>query len=91
MRIAFVSGNRELLPDAVTPLGLLYVMESTPERHEKHLVDLCFEQDPIEALRKRLSALQPDLVALSMRNIGSRAAQRKTTLPIHKTSRDSPT
>ena len=69
MKIAFVSGNREKLPDAVVPLGILYVMASTPDRHEKHLIDLCFERDPETALRERLQALEPDLVALGMRNI----------------------
>jgi hypothetical protein len=69
MRIAFVSGNREKLPDAVIPLGMLYVMASTPDPHEKLLVDLCFEVDPIEALRERIAAFRPDLVALGMRNI----------------------
>lgn len=69
MRIAFVSGNREKLPDAVVPLGILYVMASTPERHEKLLVDLCFERDPEQALRDRLSDWQPELIAIGMRNI----------------------
>ncbi len=69
MRIAFVSGNRELLPDAVIPLGLLYVMAATPARHEKVLWDLCFEPDPQATLAQRLAAFQPDVVALGMRNI----------------------
>ena len=69
MKVAFVSGNRERLPDAVIPLGLLYVMASTPERHEKTLVDLCFEEQPLEALTQHLRAFQPDVVALGMRNI----------------------
>jgi radical SAM superfamily enzyme YgiQ (UPF0313 family) len=69
MRIAFVSGNREKLPDAVIPLGVLYVMASTPDHHEKVLVDLCFEARPAAALRERLAAFRPDLVALGMRNI----------------------
>jgi radical SAM superfamily enzyme YgiQ (UPF0313 family) len=69
VKIVFVSGNREKLPDAVVPLGILYVMASTPERHEKVLVDLCFERDPEAALRERLRAEQPDLVAIGMRNI----------------------
>ena len=64
MRIAYVSGNQEQLPDAVIPLGLLYVMASTPERHEKELVDLCFEENPQETLTRRLEDLQPDAVAL---------------------------
>ncbi len=52
MRIAFVSGNREKLPDSIIPLGMLYVMASTPDRHEMVLVDLCFERRPVEALKR---------------------------------------
>ena len=40
MKVAFVSGNREQLPDAVIPLGLLYVMAAASDRHESALVDL---------------------------------------------------
>lgn len=69
MRIAFVSGNREKLPDAVIPLGVLYVMAATPDRHEKHLVDLCFEMYPTKALQGALARTRPDLIAIGMRNI----------------------
>ncbi len=69
MRIAFVSGNRERLPDAVVPLGILYVMAGTPDRHEKKLIDLCFERHPEQALREQLTDFGPDLVAIGMRNI----------------------
>ena len=69
MRVAFVSGNREKLPDAVIPLGLLYVMGATPARHELTLIDLCFESEPEDALRRALASFEPDLVALGMRNI----------------------
>jgi len=71
MRIAFVSGNRERLPDAVVPLGILYVMASTPDRHERTLIDLCFEREPEKVLADRIAAFAPDLVALGMRNIQS--------------------
>ena len=69
MKIAFVSPNRELLPDAVVPIGLLYVMASTPAHHETELWDLCFESDPVAALAERLEIFAPDVVAVSMRNI----------------------
>lgn len=69
MKIAFVSANREKLPDAVVPLGLLYVVASTPERHPRSLVDLCFEREPVRALRRQLAAQGPDLVAIGLRNI----------------------
>ncbi|HEX5068415.1 MAG TPA: radical SAM protein [Myxococcota bacterium] len=69
MRIAFVSGNQEKLPDAVVPLGMLYVMASTPGHHARTLIDLCFEREPARVLGERLRAFAPDLVALGMRNI----------------------
>jgi len=69
MKIAFVSANREKLPDPVVPIGVLYVMAATPDTHEKMLWDLCFEQDPIETLIAHLKAECPDVVALGLRNI----------------------
>jgi len=69
MKIAFVSGNREKLPDAVIPLGVLYVMAATPACHRKELIDLCFEAQPIDALKARLAEIEPDLVAIGLRNI----------------------
>lgn len=69
MRIAYVSGNREKLPDAAIPLGILYVMASTPSRHQKLLIDLCFEPNAREVLAQRLAEFVPDLIALGMRNI----------------------
>jgi radical SAM superfamily enzyme YgiQ (UPF0313 family) len=69
MKIAFVSGNREKLPDACVPLGLLYVMASTDARHQRSLLDLCFEHDPQGALRAWLADTEHDLIALGMRNI----------------------
>ena len=69
VKIAFVSGNREKLPDGVVPIGILYVMASTPDRHEKKLIDLCFERAPEQALRDQLRSWKPDLVAIGMRNI----------------------
>jgi hypothetical protein len=50
-------------------LGLLYVTASTPERHERILIDLCFEPRPAEALACARAEARPELVALGMRNI----------------------
>jgi len=69
MKVAFVSANRDQLPDAVIPLGLLYVMASIADRHESILVDLCFEDRPFDALARRIGDFDPDVVALGMRNI----------------------
>jgi len=69
MRVAFLSANREMLPDAAVPIGVLYVMAATPERHERELWDLLFQPDPEAFLRDRLAAFRPDVVAFGMRNI----------------------
>jgi radical SAM superfamily enzyme YgiQ (UPF0313 family) len=69
MRIAFISANREKLPDAVIPLGILSVMAATPARHEKLFWDLCFEPDPLETVARKLRESQPDLVAIGLRNL----------------------
>ena len=39
MKVAFVSGNRELLPDAAIPIGILSVAASVPERPETTFLD----------------------------------------------------
>jgi hypothetical protein len=69
MRIAFISANRENMPDAVIPIGLLQVMAAVPERHEKLFWDLCFESDPFATVAENLRQQQPDLVAIGLRNI----------------------
>lgn len=71
MRVAFISGNREKLPDAVIPLGILWVAASLPDRHAKIMLDLCFEDSPLEVVRDRLVAFAPEVVAVGMRNIQS--------------------
>jgi radical SAM superfamily enzyme YgiQ (UPF0313 family) len=69
LRIAFVSPNREHLPDPVIPLGLLYMMAAAGDSHEKILVDLCFQEEPLDFLAAEIDRFRPDLVAIGMRNI----------------------
>ena len=69
VRIAFVAANRERMPDPVIPLGLLSVMASCGDEHEKHLLDLCFERAPEAALGRFLASRSLDLVAISLRNL----------------------
>lgn len=71
MRISFVSANRQRLPDAVIPLGLLQVMANLPERHDKRLVDLLWEAEPLEVLAEHLAEFQPELVCVGLRNLQS--------------------
>jgi radical SAM superfamily enzyme YgiQ (UPF0313 family) len=69
MRIALVSANREQLPDAVVPLGVLYVEAAVRHRHETRLLDLCFVDDPIRSLVQMLEDFRPDLVGIGLRNL----------------------
>ena len=71
MRVAFVSGNREQLPDPVIPLGIVTVASNLPARHPRILIDLCFEEDPVPVLCSRIQEFGADLIALGMRNIQS--------------------
>ncbi len=73
MRVAFVSANQERMPDACIPLGLLCVYDACPEHHEKVFWDLCFELDPLAALRDKLRAFAPDVVAIGLRNLQNNA------------------
>ncbi len=73
MRIAFVAGNRERLPDPVIPLGVLSVLAACPPEHERIFVDLCFEADPHAALAVTLADFRPDLVAIGIRNLQDNA------------------
>ncbi|TFH49731.1 MAG: radical SAM protein [Lysobacterales bacterium] len=71
MRIALVSANREKLPDAVVPLGLLYVLASVESRHDCQLWDICFEPDQCAAVRTRIAEHDPQIIAIGLRNIQS--------------------
>ena len=71
MRVAFVSGNRESLPDPVIPLGIITIAASLPPQHPRLLIDLCFEDDVRETLRAEIENFGADIVALGMRNIQS--------------------
>jgi radical SAM superfamily enzyme YgiQ (UPF0313 family) len=69
LRIAFISPNREQLPDPVVPLGVLYMMAVAGDRHEKTMIDLCFEKEPLAVLGRELDRCSPEVVAIGMRNI----------------------
>lgn len=69
MRVLLVSANREQLPSPVVPLGVLYVAAAVRDAHEVRVVDLCFEDDPIEAVRQAALGFRPDVVGLGLRNL----------------------
>lgn len=52
------------------PVGLAYVASATKRAgHDVVLLDLMFEPDPLEAVRKKTSEHDPDAIGISVRNI----------------------
>jgi len=73
MKLLFISANEEWLPDPVPPIGVAYVAAAAREDgHVCTLFDCNFH--PVEdALAKELIAFQPDVIALSIRNVDNAA------------------
>ena len=70
MKILLISVNRERMPYPVFPLGLAYLARGLREGdHPIEVLDLCFSQDVLIDLRESLERFQPDLIALSLRNL----------------------
>ena len=70
MKILLISVNREKMPYPVFPLGLAYLAGVLREGgYTVEVLDLCFSQDPSSDLKDALQRVQPDLIALSLRNL----------------------
>jgi radical SAM superfamily enzyme YgiQ (UPF0313 family) len=70
MRVLLVSPNLESLPDPVFPLGLAYITAVLKKQGTScQVLDLCFIEDYKAAIESALSAFQPHMVALSLRNL----------------------
>jgi radical SAM superfamily enzyme YgiQ (UPF0313 family) len=69
MRVLVVSANREVMPQAVVPLGAISVAAAVRDAHDVDVLDLCFEQDPLGAVRRAIADAQPDLVGVGLRNL----------------------
>jgi radical SAM superfamily enzyme YgiQ (UPF0313 family) len=74
MRILFVSTNRLRVVMPPMPLGLASVIAQIDDsRHELRVLDLMFEERPEAALTMQLSTFEPDLIAISIRNIDNQS------------------
>ncbi|HBG05067.1 MAG: B12-binding domain-containing radical SAM protein [Geobacteraceae bacterium GWC2_58_44] len=70
MDILLLSANREKNPYPVFPLGLSYLAGPLASRgHRLRLLDLCFVENPQQALSELLDEFAPHVVAISIRNI----------------------
>mgnify|MGYP001824920168 CR=1 FL=1 len=74
MRVLLVSANREHIPDPIFPLGLSYIAAAAQQAgHEVGVADLCFGRRPLDDLQRRIRALRPEVVGVSIRNIDNAA------------------
>lgn len=69
MRILFISPNSLRLIVPPLPLGLASLVAAVQEIHEVQVLDFMFASDPLEDLRRAVTAFQPELLAVSLRNL----------------------
>ncbi len=76
MNILMVSTNNHSLPVPVMPLGACLVAEAAERAgHRVRFLDLMFEKSPLRAIDREIAGLNPDIVALSVRNIDNNDLQ----------------
>ncbi|MBM4293633.1 MAG: radical SAM protein [Deltaproteobacteria bacterium] len=69
MRILFISPNRLRLIVPPLPSGLASVAAAVKGRHEVRVLDFMFAEDPRADLRRLVSEFQPQVLALTLRNL----------------------
>ena len=70
MKVLLISANTERLNMPTVPVGLAFVANATRRAgHDVALLDLMFEPDPQEAVRKRILEHAPEAIGISVRNI----------------------
>ncbi|MFA6471947.1 MAG: cobalamin-dependent protein, partial [Candidatus Latescibacterota bacterium] len=69
MKILLINPNRYRTPP-VPPLGLEYLSDALKKtRHTCRILDLCFEENAIEAIESAVRDFNPDTAGLTIRNI----------------------
>ncbi len=70
MKILLISTNRNILPMPVMPIGACIVAHAAERAgHTVFFLDLMFTEDSLARIEAALSGVNPDAVALSVRNI----------------------
>lgn len=78
MRILFISPNRLRLIAPPLPLGLAALVAAVEKEHEVRVLDFMFLADPLEEVRRLVAGWQPELIALSLRNIDNQDIRHPT-------------
>ncbi len=69
MRILLINANRYQYPPVI-PVGLEYLCGHLQKSsHVAHVVDLCFNENPLQELVTKLNEVKPDIVGISIRHI----------------------
>jgi len=69
MRILLINPNRYRTPP-VPPLGLEHLQSALRgTQHQSRILDLCFADNPAEALGKEIESFKPQVAGLTVRNI----------------------
>jgi len=78
--VLLISANTEKLPDPVYPIGAAYVAAAAERHgHEVSTLDLCFLDSLEPALSEAIDRCQPEVVAISLRNLDSSAYPQNTS------------
>jgi len=86
VRILMIYLNRLVWPEPAPPIGAAWVAEGLRrDGHEVQLLDLMFADDAQGAIDGALASFEPELIALSIRNIDSTwMAQPAWSIPVAK-------
>lgn len=69
MRLLFISPNRLRLIAPPLPLGLASLVAAVEPEHQVEVLDFMFGHDPFSQVRSAITKFQPEIIALSLRNI----------------------
>jgi radical SAM superfamily enzyme YgiQ (UPF0313 family) len=76
MNILIISTNRNQFPMPVIPVGACMIAETARNAGYKvRLLDLMFEQNPLNTVQEELKKFKPDIVGFSIRNIDNNDMQ----------------
>ena len=70
MKVLLISANTERINMPTIPVGLMCIARATRQAsHEVAFLDLMFEADALQSVRRGISSLEPDVIGISVRNI----------------------
>ena len=76
MRVLFISPNTERLNMPTLPLGLALVAAATRRAgYQTRFLDLLGIPEPVAAVRQAIAEFQPEVIALSIRNVDDQSMQ----------------